>query len=1038
MNEQQCARCGTRLAPAALDALCPQCLMGMASSVLGLSPRAGDSIQYFGDYELIQEIARGGMGVVFAARQTSLNRIVAVKRMLETALATPEQVRRFRAEAEAAASLRHPNIVGIYEIGEHDGQHYFSMEYIEGGNLAELVRDGPLAPRRAAEFLKTIAAAVAYAHERGILHRDLKPSNVLVDEHDQPHVTDFGLAKILTGDTDLTLSGQVLGTPSYMSPEQGAGRSAELGPATDIYSLGAVLYHLLTGRPPFAAETPAETLRHAKEVEPVAPRALNASVPRDLETICLKCLAKEPARRYPTAQKLAADLDRFLRGEPIHARSVTRLERTWRWCRREPALAGSIGAVTLLLVALAVGSSVAALRINTARGNEAKERQRAELLAKEEKTRTQRIEQHASTVAARERQRAAAAWQTIGMERAEASFAKGTNSDGVASLAAMLRANPANRVATERLLSALSVLHWPLLERRGVAPAGHVTEAVFSPDGTALATGTDRGLVRLWKPVTGEPLTPELTLTGIVKRVRFGGGGRYFAACTENSVRAWDTATGRPLTPVLPCPLGKDGFSVSVQDGLFTTCAGNVVSVFDADTGELRHRLEHDGKIYIVVFGPAGVIAVSQYTKMLLWHAATGKQVTDPVRLNGSTRTAVFSADGQRLAVSLTAALEILSTTNGARLAQLPLPAEHVVYLHFSPRTPHLLGVANDGPAWLWDAADGRLLGGPMAHDDWVWVARFSGRGDRIITWGKDQTARVWSADGGTRLMEPIYSPYKIANAEISPDGRRIAVVSSVDAGFSLWRLPERAPLSTPASNGVSIETTDQKPLAAHRTRDGRRTLILINPNTAQGSDTETGDNPTAPLVHQGPIRHFAFSADGALIVTASADHTARLWDAQTGLPVGHSFRHAGAVNSAVLSEDGLRLVTASDDGTARVWDVATGWPVSEPLRYAPGIRYATFSLDLRHVVLAGSDGATRFVPLPLAAAPAPAWLPDLADAVAQKTLTETNTFRRFSPEKIFALQQHIASMNAEDYYTRWARWFFDAPGTTNAFPVTP
>ena len=509
--------------------------MSAAASALS---GTGGSIHYFGDYELIQEIARGGMGIVYAARQKSLNRIVALKRILHGTLADAGQVRRFRAEAEAAARLHHPNIVGIYEIGEHEGQQYFSMEYIEGQNLADLVREGPLPARRAAEFLKTIATAVAYAHQQGVLHRDLKPSNVLVDEHDQPHITDFGLAKLLTGDADLTLSGQVLGTPSYMSPEQAAGDRAAVGPGADIYSLGALLYHLLTGRPPFVAEAQAETLRQAREAEPAAPRSLNPSVPPDLETICLKCLAKESPRRYATAQALAADLGRFLRGEPIHARPVTRVERAWSWCRREPALATALAVVALALVVVPVVASVSARRVQSARGNETQQRQRAERLASEEKARQHYAGQHAALAATRERQRASAVAQTLGMERAETAFAKGANPDGMATLATLLRTSPTNRVVTERLLSALSVLEWPLLARRAAAATGHVTEAVFSPDGTLLATGTDQGTVRLWEVATGEPRTPPLSLTGVVKRIRFGAQSRFFAACTEDSVRA--------------------------------------------------------------------------------------------------------------------------------------------------------------------------------------------------------------------------------------------------------------------------------------------------------------------------------------------------------------------------------------------------------------------------------------------------------------------------------------------------------------------
>ncbi len=307
------------------------------------------------EYEVLQEIARGGMGVVFKARQVKLNRIVALKMILAGQLASEEHVRRFHAEAQAAAHLDHPGIVPIYEVGEHEGQHYYSMGFVDGNSLAARLADGPLPPREAAELLLKTTRAVAYAHRQGVLHRDLKPANILVDAAGQPRVTDFGLAKRVEADSVVTAAGAILGTPSFMPPEQAAGRSEAIGPLADVYALGSTLYCLVTGRPPFQAAHVAETLRQVIDQEPVSPRQLNASVDRDLETICLKCLQKEPAQRYGSAEALADDLERYLQGRPIQARPISRLARTLRWCRRNPRVAALVGA---FLTTLVVGSVI--------------------------------------------------------------------------------------------------------------------------------------------------------------------------------------------------------------------------------------------------------------------------------------------------------------------------------------------------------------------------------------------------------------------------------------------------------------------------------------------------------------------------------------------------------------------------------------------------------------------------------------------------------------------------------------------------------
>jgi serine/threonine-protein kinase len=360
-----CQECGELVPESAPGNYCPNCLLALVAPV-GLKHTAPDSPEsesvlpanwVFGNYELLEKIGEGGMGVVYRARQTSLSRIVALKMMRSGALATEKETKRFRVEAQAAGRLQHPNVVRIHEVGEYNGQAFFSMDYIEGKSLAEVVRRTPLPAERAARYVRIIAEAMHHAHEHGVLHRDLKPANVLLDALDQPRITDFGLAKRVEAESFLTQPGVILGTPSYMPPEQAAGKLEAMTPRSDVYSMGAILYDLLTGRPPFRADTPLDTLRQVLDTEPAPPRLLNPKVPHDLETVCLKCLTKEPADRYSSARELAEDLGRYLQREPIRARPVGRLERLWRWGRRAPALAGSAAVTSLLFLLLAVAAA---------------------------------------------------------------------------------------------------------------------------------------------------------------------------------------------------------------------------------------------------------------------------------------------------------------------------------------------------------------------------------------------------------------------------------------------------------------------------------------------------------------------------------------------------------------------------------------------------------------------------------------------------------------------------------------------------------
>jgi hypothetical protein len=617
----------------------------------------------FGEYELIEEIGRGGMGVVYKARQLSLNRIVAVKMLLSGPFAGTVFVPRFRAEAEAAANLHHPNIVAIHDFGECEGQNYFSMDYVLGRNLAELILESPPSPVSAARYVRTIARAIGYAHAQGILHRDLKPSNIIVDADDQPHITDFGLAKRIALGADMTLSGQAIGSPNYMPPEQATGDRSAIGPASDVFSIGAILYHLLAGRPPFLAESVATTLRQVQEVEPASPRLINPGTSRDLETICLKCLEKDPRRRYPSAEALADDLDRHLRGEPIRTRPVTLLERLWRWCRRNPKLAILGSAAGFLALALATGVPIALVRID-------RERKAALRRAAEE---------------TRQRQLAESALYRLDVQRARDLFARDRAPEGVAVLAYLLRQNPRDRAVAEWLMNELTYrsIAVPMVEP--VRHDGEVVFAQFSGDGQRLLTVSSDNSVRVWNPTTGQPITPPLRHETSLHPDEFHrpdrplfarfspDGTRVVTASFDGTARVWDAASGQPATPPLAHGMAVTCAQIT-PDGTLVVTGGSdgKVRYWDSTTGReigLTLPFPHQAAITSIEFSRNGkrMITASDDRSASMTETRTGKPVGAFMTHTREVRGAGFSPNGKK-AVTFSAdfTARVWQTSNGA------------------------------------------------------------------------------------------------------------------------------------------------------------------------------------------------------------------------------------------------------------------------------------------------------------------------------------------------------------------------------------
>jgi WD40 repeat protein len=949
-------------------------------------------------YEILGELGRGGMGVVYKARQTHLGRLVALKMILAGGHASPSDLNRFRTEAQAIARLQHPNIVAVHEVGEHEGRPFFSLEFCSGGSLDAQLDGTPLTACRAAALVQTLAQAMHVAHQAQVIHRDLKPANVLLAEDGTPKITDFGLARKLD-DQGQTQSGSIMGTPSYMAPEQAEGKSKEMGPACDIYSLGAILYELLTGRPPFKAATPLDTVLQVVANEPVPPTQLQSKAPRDLETICLKCLEKNPSKRYASARDLADDLGRFLAGEPIQARPVGRLERAGKWVRRNPVVAGLLATVVLVLVGAATVSGLfgwAALR----------QAERADLQAQRADAKANEAEVNARTAGAREKealeqkrraevQRERAEWSVYAgkLELAQSEW-RDNNPQGALDALNECQWNlrgwehrhlwtqfHSNQHTLEghhqgvmsvavsadgsRIISGgedgmLKV--WDVARGREILSfRGHqwwAATVAFSPDGSRIASGGRDGQLAVWDAAQVRRIFSVPGHMNAVWSLAFSpDGSRIASGGGDGLVKVWDTAGNRPIfflpghaREVWSVAFGPDGSRIASggSDGL--------IMVWDAAGGQqIRSSRSHTGRVESVAFSPDGrrIVSGGEDGLVKVWDAATGKEL---LSLRGHTAfvsSVAFSPDGSRIASGGNGLVKVWDATTGKELLSHKGCTQGVSRVVFSPEGSRIVSGSRDGLVRIWNATrdqEALSLRGHMAR---VTSVALSPDGSGIVSGGNDDLVKVWDVARGQQVFSLKGHTRWVTSVAVSPDGTRLASGGG-DGLVKVWNAAAGKELFSFVGSRTGVASVAFSPDGTRLVSGGSDGLVKVWDAVR---NREVFSFKGYAKLTPGLTFSVVFSPDGSRIASAGMDHLVKVWNAATGKELHSLQGHKAFVAGLAFSPDGSRIASAGRDDAVKVWDAVKGMEILSLKGHTRFLSSVAFNSDGTRIVAGSADG---------------------------------------------------------------------------------